>query len=186
MFRSARRRIVGVGSGHQEGTVMTTIERIPRQRTVHFHDPEAPKASVIVPSVFVAVRGRGGRLLLVRRCDSGTWELPGGRVDVGETAPAAAVRETAEESGVQVLVTALVGVFTDPDLIVRALDGEVRQQFAVLFRARVLAGTPHGDLHETSEAAWVAFEDLQHLSIEKHVRVWIEHALAVEDPPHFD
>jgi len=165
---------------------MTIAARIPQQRTVHFHDPEAPKASVIVPSVFVAVQGRGGRLLLVRRCDSGTWELPGGRVDIGETAAEAAVRETAEESGVHVLVTGLVGVFTDPNLVVRALDGEVRQQFVVIFRARVLSGTPHGDLHETSDAAWVAFADLPHLVIEPHMRVWMEHALAVEDPPHFD
>jgi 8-oxo-dGTP pyrophosphatase MutT (NUDIX family) len=165
---------------------MTIAARIPQQRTVHFHDPEAPKASVIVPSVFVAVQGRGGRLLLVRRCDSGSWELPGGRVDIGETAAGAAVRETAEESGVQVLVTGLVGVFTDPNLVVRALDGEVRQQFVVIFRARVLSGTPHGDLHETSDAAWVAFPDLRELAIEPHMRVWMEHALAVEDPPHFD
>jgi 8-oxo-dGTP diphosphatase len=170
----------------QRRVVMTATERIPRQRTVHFHDPRAPKASAIVPSVFVAVRWSGGRLLLVRRCDSGTWELPGGRVDVGETAAQAAVRETAEESGVQVLVTGLVGVFTDPDLLVSAVDGVVRQQFAVLFRARALGGTPHGDRHETSEAAWVPLADLRDLAIEPHVRVWIEHALAVEDPPHFD
>jgi 8-oxo-dGTP diphosphatase len=165
---------------------MTITERIPQQRTVHFHDAAAPKASVVVPSVFVAARWHNGRLLLVRRCDSGTWELPGGRVDIGETAAEAAVRETAEESGVHVLVTELVGVFTDPGLVVRAQDGEVRQQFAVIFRARVLGGTPHGDEHETSEAAWVPFADLRHLTIEPHVRVWIEHALAVEDPPHFD
>ena len=72
---------------------MTTIERASGTRTVHFHDPAAPPASRVVPSVFVAARWTGGRLLLVRRCDSGTWELPGGRVDVGETAVQAAVRE---------------------------------------------------------------------------------------------
>src|SRR6476661_11249121 len=112
----------------------TTIDTGAAGRRVYFHDPQAPAASVVTPSVFVAVRWHEGRLLLVRRCDSGTWELPGGRVDVGETAAAAAVRETAEESGVRVLVTELVGVFTDPGLVVRARDGEVRQQFAVIFR----------------------------------------------------
>jgi 8-oxo-dGTP pyrophosphatase MutT (NUDIX family) len=45
-------------------------------------------------------------MLLVRRCDTGDWELPGGHVDPGESAPDAAVRETAEESGVTVEVTA--------------------------------------------------------------------------------
>src|SRR5690349_25117701 len=114
---------------------MSTTARIPRQRRVHFHDPEAPAATVVVPSAFVVVVGDEGRLLLVRRCDTGKWELPGGRVDVGETAVEAAIRETAEEAGVRVAVTGLVGVFTDTELVVRAPDGEVRQQFAVLFRA---------------------------------------------------
>src|SRR5215203_4910969 len=93
---------------------MSTTAGIPRQRRVHFRDPSAPAATVVVPSVFVVVRGRGGRLLLVRRCDSGTWELPGGRVDIGESAAEAAIRETAEEAAVRVVVTGLVGVFTDP------------------------------------------------------------------------
>ncbi len=66
------------------------------RRRVHFHDPAAPVATVVVPSIFVAARDSNGQLLLVRRCDSGTWELPGGRVDVGESAVVAAVREIAE------------------------------------------------------------------------------------------
>jgi 8-oxo-dGTP diphosphatase len=165
---------------------MSTAARIPRQRQVHFHDPSAPAATAVVPSAFVVVRGRGERLLLVRRCDSGAWELPGGRVDIGESVVEAAVRETAEEAGVRVVVTGLVGVFTDPGLVVRASDGAVRQQFAVLFRAVAVGGVPHGDLHETSEAAWVPIGDLPGLSVEPHERIWIELGLAEDAPPHFD
>jgi 8-oxo-dGTP diphosphatase len=163
---------------------MTTIDRAAETRHVFFHDPAAPAATVVVPSVFVAARWLGGRLLLVRRCDSGAWELPGGRVDVGETAVDAAVRETAEEAGVRVVVTEFAGLFTDPGHVVRSPGGEVRQQFAVLFRARPLGGLPHGDLHETSEAAWVAPADIPGLSMEPSGRIWIDHALAVGDPPH--
>jgi len=165
---------------------MSTTAGIPRQRRVHFRDPSAPAATVVVPSVFVVVRGRAGRLLLVRRCDSGTWELPGGRVDIGESAVEAAIRETAEEAAVRVVVTGLVGVFTDPSLVVRAADGEVRQQFAVLLRAMAVGGVPHGDLHETSEAAWVPVADLPGLSVESHERIWIDRALRVDASPHFD
>ena len=163
---------------------MSSTARIPRQRRVHFHDPAAPEATVVAPSAFVAVRGDADHLLLVRRCDSGTWELPGGRVDVGETAVEAAVRETAEEAGVRVAVTGLVGVFTDPGLVVRAPDGQVRQQFAVLFRGTAVAGFPHGDLHETSEAAWVGLAELPGLRMEAPVRAWIAQALAEDGPPH--
>jgi len=151
---------------------------------VYFHDPEAPAATVVVPSVFVAAREPAGRLLLVRRCDSGMWELPGGRVDVGETAVEAAVRETQEEAGLSVVVTGIVGLFTDPGHVVRGLNGEVRQQFAVVFRAEVMAGgVPRGDQHETSDAGWIAPSDLSGLRIEPPVRAWIAHALGVDGSP---
>jgi 8-oxo-dGTP diphosphatase len=162
----------------------TTVDRSALTRHVHFHDPDAPRASAVVPSVFVAVRGWGGRLLLVRRIDSGRWELPGGRVDVGESAEEAAVRETAEEAGVHVLLTGLVGLFTDPAYVVRAADGEVRQQFAVVFRARSIGGEPRGDGYETSEAAWVAVADLRTVPVEPAVRAWIDEVLACDPCPH--
>jgi 8-oxo-dGTP diphosphatase len=136
-----RRRLVGKRFPLQAGIAMTTtVDRTALTRHVHFHDPHAPAATVVVPSVFVAVRSWDGRLLLVRRIDSGCWELPAGRVDVGESAEAAAVRETLEEAGVKVVVTGLIGLFTDPGHVVRAADGGVRQQFAVLFRARAVGG----------------------------------------------
>jgi ADP-ribose pyrophosphatase YjhB (NUDIX family) len=102
-------------------------------RHVHFRDPDEPTPTVVTPSVFVAVREEQGSLLLVRRRDSGAWELPGGRVGIGESAVVAAVRETAEESGLRVQITGLVGLFTDPAHVVRAaVGGEIRQQFVVV------------------------------------------------------
>jgi 8-oxo-dGTP pyrophosphatase MutT (NUDIX family) len=88
-------------------------------RRVHFHDPDAPAATIVTPSVFVAVHDEQGRFLLVQRCDSGAWEFPGGRMDVGETAIAAAVRETAEEAGMRVRITGLVGLFSDPAFVIQ-------------------------------------------------------------------
>src|SRR5215203_2528912 len=88
------------------GIAMTTIH--PAQtRQVYSHDPAATSATAVAPSVHVAVRWLGGRLLLVRRCDSGMWELPGGYVDVGENAVDAAVRHTRAAAGVHVLVTGI-------------------------------------------------------------------------------
>ena len=40
----------------------------------------------MAPSAFAAVRDITGRILLVRRCDTGDWELPGGHVHPGESA----------------------------------------------------------------------------------------------------
>jgi 8-oxo-dGTP pyrophosphatase MutT (NUDIX family) len=154
-------------------------DEVPTSRRVWFHDPRAPRATAVVPSAFVAVAA-ADRLLLVRRCDSGMWELPGGRVDVGENAVEAAVRETAEESGVRIRVTGLVGLFTDPRHVIRGADGLVRQQFAVVMRGHPLDGTPCGDRHETCDAAWVAVADIPGLPMEPPVRIWIGHFLLAD------
>lgn len=156
-------------------------------RRVHFHDPDAPVARVVTPSVFVAVREEQGRLLLVRRCDSGAWELPGGRVDVGESAVRTAVRETAEEAGLRVRITGLVGLFTDPTHVVEAASGEeVRQQFVVCFYAWVIWGRPHPDGHETCDAAWFDPEDVASLTLEPGARRFVQHALAGASEPYLE
>ncbi|HEY9391346.1 MAG TPA: NUDIX domain-containing protein [Mycobacteriales bacterium] len=58
------------------------------------------------------VRDDDGRLLVVRRGhepDRGRWSLPGGRLEPGETAAAAAVREVNEETGLVVVAGRAVG-----------------------------------------------------------------------------
>jgi 8-oxo-dGTP diphosphatase len=165
-------------------SMTTTISAAGSSRQMYFHDPSAPPATVIGPSVFVAVRGVGGRLLLVRRCGHDVWEFPGGRMDIGETAAEAAVRQTAEDTAVRVLVTGIVGLFSDPGVVVLGPEHEVQQQFAVLFRARAIGGVPHGDMQRTSQAAWVAQRDLQHLDIEPPITAWIVEALANDDLPY--
>ncbi|WP_156036375.1 NUDIX hydrolase [Blastococcus sp. URHD0036] len=161
-----------------------TTNRAAALRQVYFHDPAAPVAGAVVPSVFVAVHSGDGRLLLVRRCDSGAWELPGGRVDVGEAALQTAVREVAEESGLQVVVTGLAGVFTDPGHVVSASTGEVRQQFVLVYRARVVGGFLRADHRETCEVAWVAPAEIPALRMEPAVQVWVEHVLDGAAPLH--
>ena len=119
----------------------------------------------------------------MRRCDTGDWELPGGHVDPGESAPDAAVRETAEESGITVEVTGLVGIYTDPGhVIAHPRAGLVRQPFAVCFHARPLSGSPGGDQVETSDARWFTSGDIPALPIRPTIRLRIGRALTPAAP----
>ena len=69
-----------------------------------------------VVGVAAAARTSDGRWLLIRRADTGTWALPGGTLDWGETCKASLVRELAEEAGVErVKVGRLVGVYSKPE-----------------------------------------------------------------------
>ncbi len=48
-------------------------------RKIDFHDdPDAPRASRIVPAVSVVVANDADEILLIRRSDNGTWALPVG------------------------------------------------------------------------------------------------------------
>jgi 8-oxo-dGTP pyrophosphatase MutT (NUDIX family) len=112
------------------------------RRTEYYHDPRAPQPNSLKPTAFAAVRDATGRLLLVRRSDTLNWELPGGKVDLGESAVQAVMREVFEESGVHIRVLGLSGVYTDPGHIMVYTSGEVRQQFALCFHALPLSGQP--------------------------------------------
>ena len=74
----------------------------------------APPARALLLAAFAIVRDGAGQVLLLRRADDRYWELPGGRVEVGESASAAVIREVVEEAGVTINVTRLAGVYSDP------------------------------------------------------------------------
>jgi len=69
-----------------------------------------------VAGVVAAARTADGRWLLVRRADTGTWALPGGTLEWGETISATLARELLEEAGVErSSLVRLVGVYSRPD-----------------------------------------------------------------------
>ena len=69
-----------------------------------------------VMGVAACARTKDGRWLLIRRGDTGTWALPGGTLEWGETLSTCLVRELEEEAGVTRLeVVRVVGVYSRPD-----------------------------------------------------------------------
>lgn len=114
----------------------------------------APKLAAL------AVMIRAGRVLLVRRKnepDAGLWGFPGGHVDLGETALAAATRELREETGV---IGRPLRYLTNVDIIVHDKNGALAFHFllaAVL--CEYVSGNPSAD-DDVSDAKWLDVSDV--------------------------
>jgi ADP-ribose pyrophosphatase YjhB (NUDIX family) len=145
-------------------------------RIDYYNDPDAPKANSIVASVTAIVRNDTGALLLVHKTDNNLWALPGGGVDPGESVSDAVVREVEEETGLDVQVLELVGVYTNPRHVMAYDDGEVRQQFSLCFHTHLVGGTLTTS-SETNEVAFVPINQLGSLNIHPSMRLRIDHGL---------
>lgn len=152
-------------------------------RIDYYNDPNAPAPNSVVPSTSAIVTDEHRRILLIKRRDNSLWALPGGGHDIGETIAATAVREVKEETGLDVEVTGLVGVYTNPHHVVAFTDGEVRQQFSLCFTTAVLGGELAID-HESTDIAWIAPDDIPNLDMHPSMRLRIEHYLQHRDRPY--
>ncbi|MGH3680531.1 MAG: NUDIX domain-containing protein [Natronosporangium sp.] len=154
------------------------------RRIDYYDDPNAPPATSVVPSANVVVVNDAGQLLLIRRTDNDNWALPGGAMDLGESLVEAARRETAEETGVQVQITGLVGVYTDPRHVIHyTSNDEVRQEFSVVFTARPIGGRPTPS-DESREVHWVPPAKVAALAMDRSMRMRIAHYLTGNEKPH--
>lgn len=153
----------------------------------YYRDPGAPHPHDVLPAAFAAVRNAAGEVLLVRRIDDGNWELPGGRVEVGETVGAAVVREVREESGIAIELTALSGVYSDPTHVLVDPDGGVHQQLALCFHAVPAGGEdPRFDGIETDAAAWHDPAATVQLTMHPAMRLRLRDAVSAPQRTHFD
>lgn len=120
----------------------------------------APSASEFpVPTVGVVCL-RGDQVLLIKRGTPprlGQWSLPGGRLERGETTRVAALRELAEETGVQAELLGLVDVVDG--LFTSRTTGETTRHYVMIdYAARWVSGEPlAGD--DAAEARFVSLDE---------------------------
>jgi len=95
------------------------------------------EAQPIVRATAVAVvQDPEGRVLLMRRADDGRWCLPGGGIEAGETWAEAAQRECLEETGWEIDLHGLLGIYSDPTTQTHRYPGRAVVQFCgVVFLA---------------------------------------------------
>jgi ADP-ribose pyrophosphatase YjhB (NUDIX family) len=123
--------------------------------------PESLGASVVVI--------QAESILLILREDFPVWGLPGGAVETGESVAEAAIREVSEETGVEIGIDRLVGIYNH------------QQGHQVLFLAHACAGEPRPDGHETLKAEWLPLSHLPERLIGWH-RLYIQDALENKPP----
>jgi len=145
-------------------------------RVDYYHDPAAPQANSLVVGSSAVVADSDGRILLQRRSDSGNWALPGGAMDIGETLAESAIREVREETGFDVRIERIVGIYSDPGHVFAYDDREVRQEFSICLACTITGGM----LSVSSESTDVRFfapEDIPdtqiHESILKRIRDYL-------------
>lgn len=120
------------------------------RRIDFYDDPSAPQVNSLVPSVNVVVINDAGDVLLIRRTDNGNWAVPSGAIDLGESLIDAAARETREESGIDVEVTEITGIYETSevrwvprdDLAGYEMDRSMRLRLAHYLEGRT-ATSPH-------------------------------------------
>ena len=154
-------------------------------RREYVNDPQAPKPTSLVPAVSAVIADPGGRLLLQRRTDNQLWSVPGGAVELGESVLDALRREVLEETGLEVEVDRLIGVYSSPDYLVAYDDGEVRQQFSLAFACHVTGGSIQTS-SETMDVQWFPPDDLATLDLSAGAARRIDDYRRGDSDPVFD
>ncbi len=150
-------------------------------RIDYYYDPAAPPANSLMVGSSAIVVDDENRLLLQRRRDSGNWALPGGVMDIGETLVQSAVREVKEETGFDVEVERIVGIYSDPNHVFSYDDGEVRQEFSVCLACLITGGSTKVSVESTA-VQFFTFGEVVDLEMHESIRIRIKDYLDDKPP----
>ena len=146
-------------------------------------DPNAPEVNSIIPAASVVVENDQGEILLIQRSDNGNWTIPGGAMEYGESLSQTAIRECKEETGYDIEVTGLVGIYTNPNRRIEyTSNGEVRQEFSVCYVGRAIGGEPEPN-DEAIRIEWVSLSKLDALEMADPIRKRIARYVSDETEP---
>ena len=114
------------------------------------------------------------KILLTRREDNNQWCLPSGGMEPGESASETCIREVEEETGLQVIIKRLIGVYTSPHELIVYQDGNKIQLVALCFEAEVVGGKLRLSC-ETTEYGYFSYQEIQGLDL------LLNHVQRIED-----
>ncbi|HKY14764.1 MAG TPA: NUDIX hydrolase N-terminal domain-containing protein [Microthrixaceae bacterium] len=130
-------------------------------------------AGYVTPKIAIgAVVGNDdGQILLIQRADSGIWLYPTGWADIGYSASEVAIKEVREETGIEVEVRRLIGLFDG-----LRLGFTTTPLYSLVFHCHAIGGELRPHPLEVLDARWFDPDDLPEPLARVHH--WGEHALA--------
>ena len=121
----------------------------------------------------------GQKVLLIRRYDNGRWCLPGGRMMAGESVAEACIREVWEETGLQVRISKLIGVYSNPHEVHEYADGGRYQVVGLCFVAERIDGEPRLS-NETIAFGYFTLTEIQAMDVMENNFEYIYDAFAAQ------
>ena len=152
-------------------------EKMRTVRTDYYYRDDAPAANSIRPAAAVAILNSKREILMLNRKDNKKWTLPGGTLEFGESMTECALREVREESGLNVIIKDIIGTYTDPNIRVAYSDGEVRQEFTIVYYGEALNYDVSID-DESSQYQWVPLDEVIGLPLADSQKRRIEDVLS--------
>ena len=127
------------------------------QRQDYYHQENMPLANSMKPAASVAILHED-KILLLQRKDNDKWTLPGGVMEMNENLVDCAIREVQEECGIEVVISDILGTYTDPNIRIAYSDGEVRREFTIVYIGKVTETNITLD-EESSNYQWIYLAD---------------------------
>ncbi|MCP4140115.1 MAG: NUDIX domain-containing protein [Chloroflexi bacterium] len=137
---------------------------MPNVTTIHHGDRIAREGQVRLGCSAVILNETKQKVLLTQRADNGQWCLPSGGVDPGERVEETCIREVYEETGLNIRVTRLVGVYSDPNRLAEYPDGNKAHVIALSFEGEVIDGEL-GLSDETTDFGYFTVKEMNDLDM---------------------
>ena len=112
---------------------------------------------------------KDGKVLLQSRGDSKKWGFPGGAIELGETPEMAAIREVKEETGLDVKVSNLFGIYTDGDM--EYPNGDKAHSILIVYDLEMIGGQLKCDNLETVELKYFGLDEMPELFCKQHEEI---------------
>ena len=136
------------------------------QNYIQWIRSKAGHEKIILVFAGECIRNDKGEILLQRRADSAKWGFPGGAIELGETPQMAVVREVKEETGLDVEVGELIGVYTECDM--KYPNGDEAQSICMAYELKVIGGELCCDKSETLELKYFPLDNIPELFCRQH------------------